>query len=80
MIPMKMTTVHETQQFRHLPGMTGGFTLVGDSGQAAALSHKVKCCSNAMSPNPPSWEVNMTIVTRSALPASSLTCSLTTQA
>ena len=23
--------------------MTGGFTLVGDSGQAAALSHKVKC-------------------------------------
>ena len=24
-------------------GMTGGFTLVGDSGQAAALSHKVGC-------------------------------------
>ena len=28
-------------QLSFLPGMTGGFTLVGDSGQAAALSHKV---------------------------------------
>ena len=49
--------------------MTGGFTLVGDSGQAAALSHKVKC----------HFKINFYLPTRFVSPVNFLICSLTTR-
>ena len=50
-------------------GMTGGFTLVGDSGQAASLSHKVKG----------HIKINFYLLTRFVSPVNFLICSLTTR-